>query len=453
MNKGTKLKDKLDKFFHKIFNQSHLFYTIVFLLIALILGVCSFNSVLGNLALFLATNSFITFIFLVILGIPSNSDEFLFSPERIFDKKKIGIFLGLFFFSIIIVGIYFVIGTSEEVAVAFLGWDILLPITFIIIYFGWNVIQIFFIKTAFENISLKVNDKLINSNKIKNTLYISFLLLGIIIPLLMQSATFIGYWQQFENTQEALNWFVGWNIVMIFVIALISWRLIYLYHKSKKNDTPNIFSSVFHILIWFIIWFRSFSFIHTFQGTTESTGTDIFKNLMNVLLMVLTAIMVLRGLGRKVYKIKVFNPNNLPFFLFAFTLLYIEGQVILITGAGTLEDIFSDPKDISLVNNFIVLIVTIVFYWWYSEYTLERRGLIIKNSFIPDEVIEIVYDFKDFLNSIGAVDQNKISEADMERFFLLKKIVRESIENQKNDDPSVYESPVENKNQDQGVQE
>ena len=324
---------------------------------------------------------------------------------------------------------YFLFGSSTQLPIQFLGWDYILPGFYIITYFGWNMAQIFFLKTSFEDMSLKANRKILPEVRSNKNKYISvlFLILAISIPIITQSGTFFAFNQFFEPQAPSdpiapLWWFYGWNIAMFGVILVISYRLFSLFIKSKKNDTLNVFSSIFYVLIWLIIWFRSFSFINSFRSVTQVTGIDAFRVVIDVFLMVFTAILVIKGLGTKTYKIRLFNPNNLAFFLFAFTMIYMEGQIVMITGAGSISGTYTNRSQVNLVNNFLVLLITLVFYWYYAEYSLKKNGLILKKIFNQEEVIIIVSDFKDYLVNSGALDSNRISDSEFQNFLQEKKL-------------------------------
>jgi hypothetical protein len=133
--------------------------------------------------------------------------------------------------------------------------------------------------------------------------------------------------------------------------------------------------------------------------------------------MILTAFMVLTSLGKKIYRFKIFNKNNIAFFLFAFTLIYIEGQIVMITGAGSIPGTYTNRSQINLLNNFLIILITLVFYWWYSEYVLERKRLIYRQNFNQSEVISILYDFKEYLINSGAIPPEKISEWEFRDFL------------------------------------
>jgi len=440
---------KLDKYFHKIFNPSHIAYTIFFFIEALILILFFFlgSTNLGDIGLFLATVFSLSFIILMFLGVNSKFDRFLFAKSL--DQQKTLIFVGSLGVSAIIILFYFLFGNSTQIPIQFLGWDYILPGFYIIIYYGWNMAQIFFLKTSFENIANRVNSKMLPSRESKKNKILSvvFLILALFLPILTQLGTYFAFNPFFkpqgpEYSLVPLLWFNGWNIAMYVVIVLISIRLVFLYIKSMRNDTFNIFSSVFFILIWVIIWYRSFSFINSFRSVSEAAGIDAFRAVIDVLLMIFTAILVIRGLGNRTFKFKIFNPNNLAFFLFAFTLIYIEGQIVMITGGGSFSSTYTDLKQVNLTNNFIVLLITIVFYWFYSEYVLEKKGLIVKMLFKQEEVIQIVSEFKNYLINSGALDSNKISDWEFQNYLKSKKLI--DIEIEKPEEASIDEKqPLE----------
>jgi len=450
-SKFSKIRERLSKLFHKIFETSHIFYTITFFIVVILISLLSFiaNPIVGDVLLFIASTFSLTFIFLTIFGVVPKMKSFLFSSDKKFDRKKIFGLIIAFGISVVIMAIYFIFTSLPGFPIQFLRWDYILPYFVVVIYFGWNVIQIFFIRTGFEQYSIKADGWILKDKEdFKQNLFLSsiFLILALAVPVLIQLGTYFGFIDYFQadpgNLLDPLLWFNGWNIVMFVVIAVTSWRLITIFIKSKRNETPNVFSSIFYILIWIIIWYRSFSFINSFRSVTQAVGIDIFRILMDVLLMIFTAIMVLRGLGAKVTRLRILNEDNLAFLLFAFTILYIEGQIVMITGAGALTGSFTDRKQISMLNNFLILVVTISFYWWYSEYTLERKGLILRKAFKPEEVIVVVRDFKQYLINSGALGSDKISEMEFQNFLRKEKL---NIEEKRVSENNTLEDPTNKK--------
>ncbi len=351
--------------------------------------------------------------------------KYLFSIEKKFDKWKLIIFFINFFISFIIILIYFLNATSTKIQIQFLGWDIALPVIFLFIYFGWNLVQIFFLRRAFEDLSDKVNDKVVNKfgiSKKKEFTCALLLILVIIIPILIQLGTFLGFLPEFAPGGDRIL-FISCNLVILLILIITSWRLITLYLRSKKNNNTNSFSSIFYILIWILLWFRTFSFFNALLNVTQANpNPNIASNLIDILLLVFTAIMVLRGLGGKAYDSFIFTPNNVPFFLFAFTILYIEGQIIMITGAGTLTGVFANRNQINLINNFSIIIITVIFYWWYSEFSLERKGFIAKKRYYPEEVVSVLIDFKNFLVNKNVIDINNVEDEKIQDFLHSKNL-------------------------------
>jgi len=444
----SKIKIKLDKYFHKIFSPSHFAYTIFFFIEVLILIVFYFlgSTTLGNIGLFLATVFSLSFILLMFIGVSSKFESYLFSKSL--DQQKTMIFIATLGFSFIVILLYFLFGSSTQIPIQFIGWDYILPGFYILVYFGWNLAQIFFLKTSFEDIAFKANDKILTDSNSNRNKYFSiiFLILAISISILTQLGTYFAFVPFFEPqtpTDSSLIWFNGWNIAMYVVIFFISYRLVFLYIKSINNNTPNIFSSIFFVLVYLIIWYRSFSFINSFRSVSSAlvAGIDAFRAFIDIILMIFTAILVIRGLGSRTFKFRIFNPNNLAFFLFAFTLIYIEGQIVMITGAGSISGTYTNRSQVNLVNNFAVLLITIIFYWFYSEYTLKKNGLILKQNFNQKEVIEIVTDFKSYLINSGALDLEKINDWEFQNFLKDKNLAVEKERESENNTP---EEPTNN---------
>ncbi|MHA1235678.1 MAG: hypothetical protein ACTSQL_11405 [Promethearchaeota archaeon] len=157
----SKIKTKLDNYFYKIFSPSHLAYTIFFFIEVLILIVFYFlgSTNLGNVGLFLATVFSLSFILLMFIGVSSKFESYLFSKSL--DQHKTMIFVATLGVSFVIVLLYFLFGGSNQIPIQFIGWDYILPGFYILIYFGWNLAQIFFLKTSFEDISFNVNSKVL----------------------------------------------------------------------------------------------------------------------------------------------------------------------------------------------------------------------------------------------------------------------------------------------------
>jgi len=428
----SKIITFLDNYFHKIFNNSHFLYTIIFIVSSFIIAVLSFipSPEVGNGILFLATTLSLAFIFLMFEGLLPQLEGYFFSTEKKFDLRKILGFVMNYFIAFVLILPYFLLGSSKQVTVQFLAWDVVLPVIFLVVYFGWSLIQIFYLRIWFDDVSIKVDDKIndrYGTSKTRGLINLFFLILALVTPILLLLATFFGFLSDFTpppaDPQEPFIWYVGINIIILLIICITSWRIITLYYRSRKISSTNSYSSMFYILIWVIIWYRIFSFLNALRGAVQaSTEGEIFARLVDILLMIITAFLVLRSLGDKVYDSLLFKANNMPFFLFAFTILYIEGQIIMVTGAGSLTGVFADRNQINLINNFLIILVAVLFYWWYAEHSLERKGFIIKKRFYPEDVALVVTDFRDYLETRGALGTNTVDETVIQEFLDAKNI-------------------------------
>ncbi|MHA1914746.1 MAG: hypothetical protein ACW986_07390 [Promethearchaeota archaeon] len=437
----SKILSFLDNYFHKIFNNSHFLYTIIFVIASFIIAVLSFipSPEVGNGILFLATTLSLAFIFLMFEGLIPQLERYLFSTEKKFDLKKIIGFLINYIIAFGLILPYFLLGSSNQVTVQFLAWDVALPVIFLVVYFGWSLIQIFYLRIWFDDVSLKVNEKIDNrygTSKTRGLINLIFLILALATPVLLQLATFFGFLSDFTpppgDPQEPFIWYIGCNIILLTITFITSWRLITLYYKSKKINSSNSYSSMFYILIWLILWYRTFSFLNALRGAVHaSTEGEIIARLIDILLMIMTAFLVLRSLGDKVYDSILFKAKNMPFFLFAFTILYIEGQIIMVTGAGSLTGVFADRNQINLINNFLIILITVLFYWWYAEHSLERKGFITKKRFYPEDVALVITDFKVYLETRGALGTNTVDETVIQDFLDAKNIKLQEVESSK----------------------
>jgi hypothetical protein len=356
--------------------------------------------------------------------------DFLFSEEKRFERNKIIGFFGTYLISFIITLIYFLLGSSTNLTVEFFGWDVLLPILFIVIFFGWNLLQILFLRSGIETLSEKIEGKILpdyESLEKKEKVSVIIVICAVIIPILLQIALLFAFSPSFSTLGgEVYTWFIIINIVMFIIIGITSWRLISLYIKSKANNTPNIFSPFFYTFIWLYLSYRTFSFLNSLQGA-GNVGADIFTAFMDILLMILTAILVLRSLGGKLFGATIFDENNMPFFLYAFTMLYIQGQIIMITGAGNLIGVFSDQNQVDMVNNFLIIVITVGFYLWYSSFMLQRKGLIERTLFTRDEIIKILKDYREHLDNLGYIKTQDLGKAELKTFLDKQKISSEEI--------------------------
>ncbi|MEJ2277181.1 MAG: hypothetical protein P8Y70_05435, partial [Candidatus Lokiarchaeota archaeon] len=75
-----------------------------------------------------------------------------------------------------------------------------------------------------------------------------------------------------------------------------------------------------------------------------------------------------------------------------------------------------------------ILVITVVFYLWYSGYTLQRKGLILRTNFTPKEVIKILKDYQEYLESKGQINVQDLDSKDFQEFLDEKKITISGVE-------------------------
>ena len=119
----VKIQALLDKHFFRIFADSHIVYTLIFFISAIIIALLSIFPYAGDIILFLAVTFSLTFILLMFFGLSSKMDKYLFSTTKVFDRNKLFCFLIAFGISLVLLLIYFFGASSSQLPIEFLGWD------------------------------------------------------------------------------------------------------------------------------------------------------------------------------------------------------------------------------------------------------------------------------------------------------------------------------------------
>jgi hypothetical protein len=397
MDLWTKLLKFLNTQFTGIFEKGKIFYTLIFFTGALIIAFFSLGKTSDGVRI-AATIITITlvfgFLFLMVFTFVPALSRHLFDKEAMFTKILITVIS--FILSFIITLLWYLYG-EDEITIPFLKFSQLLPYIFIVVFMGWNILQIHFIKDGVNSIAEKVEIRLISSQvdpKKKNIAAISLLVTSLLVPLLAHIFTAWVFWadaQALTSTDPtAPSKFVGWVVVIgIIFVGLDTWQ-VWLYIRSKKYDSVNVYSSFFYLLISLLIWFRSYGFITSFVSAIATPVTNFVNALGDILLVILTAVFVLRMFSNRIKKTKRFNENAIPFLVFALTIMYIAGQVVMILGSvGKPEN----QPYVNITNNSILLISSIAYFLWYSQFILQRKGYIKRNLYTIDEIHEVLTEF------------------------------------------------------------
>jgi hypothetical protein len=243
-----------------------------------------------------------------------------------------------------------------------------------------------------------------------------------ILPLMLHFLTILVFWgdvQQLEIDQPALNAqekYLAWVIIIgIIYVVMDGWQ-VFLFIRSKRYKTVNVYSSIFYLLVSLIIWFRTYGFITSFLTALSTVGTTIVNALGNIFLVILTAVFVLRMIAREVKETNKMNVDAIPFLVFALVIMYIAGQVVLILGSVT------TTTQVDIVNNSILLVSSIVYYIWYSQYILQRMDYIKRNRYTIEEIKGVMTQFADELKESVPVVSDKV-DSTLESLLEKHKIV------------------------------
>jgi len=404
----------LNNQFTGIFEKGKIFFTLIFFVVAIVIALFSFG---GNGAGFGVKNAVNIITFTVVLGflflmictfIPALSKH-LFEEEGSFTKIIISVIA--FALSFIIVLIWALFG-EEEVTISFLKFSQLLPYFFIVVFLGWNILQIHFLKDGFNTLANKAEDRMIVQqvdNKKKNIAAIPFLVLSLVLPLLLHFFTVWAFWADAQALvsidPNAPGKYIAWVVVIgILYLGMDAWQ-VYLFIRSKKYSTVNVYSSIFYIFIILVILFRTYGFITSFLSALSTVGTTVVNALGNILLVILTAVFVLRMIAKEVKETKKMNIDAIPFLVFALVLMYIAGQVVLILGSVT------TTTQVDIVNNSILLVSSVVYYIWYSQYILQRKDYIKRTRYTIEEIKGVMTEFADSLKETAPSESENINSA------------------------------------------
>ena len=397
----------LNKQFTGIFERSKIFFTLIFLGGAIVIAFLALGKSNGfkNATNILTLIFVLGFLFLMICAFIRVLAKHLFAEEGWFTKILITVMA--FALSIIITLLWFHFG-EDSVTIPFFKFSQLLPYIFIITFLGWNILQIHFIKDGINSVSVKVENRLINGqvdSKKKNITAISMLVISLIVPLIAHVFTVWAFWADAQALTDpnATAKFIAWVVIIgLLFLGLDGWQ-VWLFVKSNKFHAANVYSNFFYLLISLVIWFRTYGFITSFVIAISTTGTNVFNAFGNILLVILTAIFVLKMIASRIKKTNKLNEDAIPFLVFTLTIMYIAGQVVLIIGSVS-------TNNVNIANNSILLISSVFYYLWYSQFILQRKGYIKRNLFTIEEVKGVMNKFADEMKVKSPHDSEKIDK-------------------------------------------
>ncbi len=424
----SKAAEQITKFvndnFSNVFSITHWVYTLCFFVMALFIAIMRFVPDSLLFTLYVATSLVLEFFILFVISSWDASAMLVLGGTAF---RRLLLFIVLFGASIGITALAFYGSKSFPVQYQL---DTMLPVLYMLLFFGWNVIQIFFIKKGIEDMSAKVEQKAFKgetSTEGKKDKGVAFLALGLVVPFGM----FIGVLALlfFDDTSSGyLLWnhplgqvvFIAWLAGMVILLGAASFNAMVLYKQTVKHETPSVFSSVVHMLFLVYILFRSYQFINalgkSFQDPNQ--GMSLASDLLDACIMVLTLLLLFKGLGSKLSRASLFNKNNLPFMTFLFSSAVIMGNMVLVLGIQVGGAAVKVPQaTVSAVNGFMMMAVAVIYYFLYLKHALMRRDQLEKDTYSLHEVQRLFVEYTDTVAGRYAMEKAGL-RADMERFLL-----------------------------------
>ena len=111
-------------------------------------------------------------------------------------------------------------------------------------------------------------------------------------------------------------------------------------------------------------------------------------------------------IAKRVKQTKKINEDAIPFLVFALVIMYIAGQVVMILGSIEGNQIY-----VNITNNSILLVSSIAYYMWYSQYILQRRDYIKRTRYTIEEIKGVMTEFADNLKETAPSESENINDA------------------------------------------
>jgi len=464
LNKKT--SEIIEGQFLKVFDKRVRLYTIVFIIGAILIGVfvtipfdegetgINFLGKQGitNFNQFLIiTISFIMIIgfgIIFLLSRVKKIHDLLFSEKKIGLKAFItGISLGIGFALCLLWWSLIDKGVGEELN--YFQYQKLFGLLLAIVFFGWNIIQIIYVKDTIEKTSIKSEAKFqisheLKSNESKNRKAIILNIIYIIVPFVFQ-LLFIWLFLYFDTPKPYINifgmdeapamaqrftpdnfywkdwlaanpigtdeskfvvffskyftsvWWANpalqgiliWVILVLAITIATTQNQIKLYKQSKLNQTINVYSGVFYLIFWFLLWIKLFLIINTYITIATSSGsTETATEWYYQIFDWITSIllMVITILNLvRGFGAKIKAVKGSKVTKFNLVIILFIFVTSYWGGQWSLIASGTSKNALNLGTNVIVALVYLGFYFWYSKWILERRGFIRKSSFTTSE--------------------------------------------------------------------
>lgn len=501
LNKKT--SEIIEGQFLKVFDKRVRLYTIVFIVGAILIGVLTLipfgESTQGvnflgkegitNLNQFLIiTISFtmiIGFTLIFLLSRKKKLHDIIFADEKVGIKALItGISLGVGF--VVCLLWWSIVDQGVEGTVPFLQYQTLFGIILAIVFFGWNIIQIVYVKDTIEKTSIKSEARFqikreLKSNESKNRTATILNIIYMIIPFIFQ-IFFIWLFLYFDTPDflEALNptnprtsrfipenfswndWLVAnpigpeesrflifftgyftdiwwgtqalqgiliWVIIVFGITIATTQNQVKLYRQSKSNQTITVYSGVFYIIFWFLLWIKLFLIINTYitiATTLEGTEASVswYYQIFDWITSILLMVITILNLVRT-FGLKIKSVESTKITKFNLVIILFIFVASYWGGQWSLIASGTSQNVLNLGTGVIVSFVYLGFYFWYSKWIMERRGFIRKSSFTTPETKAMLIEVSQRYKErlLQTIENEEIITTTLNDYMLEKKIV------------------------------
>jgi hypothetical protein len=486
--------------FLKVFDKRVRLYTIVFIVGAILIGIfitIPFGDSIDFLGKEEITNfgqfMIITISFTMIIGFflifllsrSKKLHDLLFAEEKVGIKAVItGISLGIGFILCLVWWSLVDKGVGDELE--YFQYQELFGLLLAIVFFGWNIIQIIFVKDTIEKTSIKSEARFqvkreLKSTESKNRTALILNIIYLIIPFVFQ-LTFILLFLYLDSTKpyegmeqipafaqrftedifywkdwlianplgaeesgfvvffskyfieiwwsnEALKGILIWVIIVFGITIATTQNQVKIYKKSKKNQTINVYSGVFYLIFWLLLWIKLFLIINTYITIATSTGdvegsTQWFYQIFDWITSVLLMVITILNLVR-VFGLKMKSVESSKITKFNLVILLFIFVTSYWGGQWALIASGTSQSALSLGTSVIVSFVYLGFYFWYSKWIMERRGFIRKSSYTTPETKAMLIEVSQRYKErlLQTIENEEIITTTLNDYMLEKKIV------------------------------
>ncbi|MHA1561598.1 MAG: hypothetical protein ACTSPA_05680 [Promethearchaeota archaeon] len=489
--------------FLKVFDKRVRLYTIVFIVGAILTGIFTaiqFNegiqgtSFLGKdgitnfnqfMIITISFTMIIGFSLILLLSRTKKLHDLIFAEEKEGIKALItGISLGIGF--VVCLLWWGLVDQGVEDTVPFLQYQTLFGIILAIVFFGWNIIQIIYVKDTIEKTSIKSEARFqikreLKSNESKNRTATILNIIYMIIPFVFQilficlflyfdtpkffealdPATtrtprfipdnfywsdwlvanpigleesrflvfFTGYFVDIWWGTRALQGILIWVIIVFGITIATTQNQVKLYRKSKSNQTINVYSGVFYIIFWFLLWIKLFLIINTYITIATTTGGDEasvawYYQIFDWITSILLMVITILNLVRT-FGLKIKSVESTKITKFNLVIILFIFVSSYWGGQWSLIASGTSQNILNLGTGVIVSFVYLGFYFWYSKWIMERRGFIRKSSFTTPETKAMLIEVSQRYKErlLQTIENEEIITTTLNDYMLEKKIV------------------------------